>query len=108
MDASKKVWGAVCQGSPTGGEFKQFQMNAIHFQIDNTTALSYLVKMGRGGGDQKQVFDRISKRNLEVSPTSWDHNYCRISSKFHERGGRLAVKKLKRQFRVEAPFTNVS
>ena len=24
---------------------KQFQMKAIHFQIDNTTALSYLVKM---------------------------------------------------------------
>ena len=26
---------------------KHFQMKAIHFQIDNTIALSYLVKMGR-------------------------------------------------------------
>ena len=70
-EASKKGWGAVCQGIPTGEELnlqeqqlhinalqmkaaklalleyhKQFQMKAIHFQIDNTTSLSYLVKMG--------------------------------------------------------------
>ena len=59
MDASKKVWGAVCQGSPTGGEFKQFQMNAIHFQIDNTTALSYLVKMG--GGTKNKYLIELAK-----------------------------------------------
>ena len=30
---------------------KHFQMKVIHFQIDNTTTLSYLAKMGvRGGG----------------------------------------------------------
>ena len=70
-DASKKGWGAVCQGITTRGEWnlheqqlhinvleiktvklallayrKHFQMKAIYFQIDNTTALSYLVKMG--------------------------------------------------------------
>ena len=75
-DASKKGWEAVCQGIPRGGDrnlqeqqlhinvlemkavklallayHKHFQMKAIHFQIDNTTTLSYLAKMGvRGGG----------------------------------------------------------
>ena len=49
---------------------KHFKMKAIHFQIDNTTALSC-----DNGGDQKQVFSRISKRNLEVSPAPWHHNY---------------------------------
>ena len=70
-NASKKGWGAVCQGIPAGGGWnlqeqqlhinvlemkavklallayhKHFKMKAIHFQIDNTTALSYLVIMG--------------------------------------------------------------
>ena len=70
-DTSKKGWGADCQGIPTGGEWnlqeqqlhinvlemkvvklallahhKHFQMKAIYFQIDNTAALSYLLKMG--------------------------------------------------------------
>ena len=69
-DAFKNGWGAVCLGIPTGGEWnlqeqqlhinvlqikavklallayhKQFQMKAIHLWIDNTTDLSYLVKM---------------------------------------------------------------
>ena len=87
--------------------YKQFQMKPIHFQIYNTLALCYLVKMARGG-DQKQVFDRISKRDLEVSPTSWDHNYRRIPSKLHERGDSLAHKILKRPFRVETPSKNIS
>ena len=58
-----------------------------------------LVLSCEDGGNQKQVFNRIIKR--EVSPTPWDHNYCRISSKLHESGARFAVKKLKRSFRVE-------
>ena len=70
-DAYIKGWGTACLGIPTGGEWnlqeqqphinvlemkavklallayhKHFQMKAIHFQTDNTTALSYLVKMG--------------------------------------------------------------
>ena len=84
---------------------KHFQMKAIHFQIDNTTILSYVVKMGR---TKKQVFNRINKRNLEVSPAPWHHNYCRISSKLHGCGGRLAVNNLKRPFRVETPSTSIS
>ena len=45
---------------------------------------------------------------MEESPAPWDYNYCRISSKLHEHGDRLAFKKLKRQFRVETPSTSIS
>ena len=76
-DASRKARGAVCQGISTGGgqcsmeehflhinvlELKaiklallifseQKSLKAVHFQIDNTTALLYLVKM-EGTGNQ--------------------------------------------------------
>ena len=67
-----------------------------------------LVLSCEDGEINKQVFNKISKRNLEVSPAPWDHNHSLISSKLHERGGRLAVKKLKRPFRVETPSTSIS
>ena len=126
-DLSKKGWGAVRQGIPTGGEWnlqqqqlhtnvletkalklallachKQFQIKAIHFKIDNTTALSYLVKMG---GTKNKYLIELAK---EISPTPWDQNYCRIFSKVHEGGGRLTIKNLKRPFRVETPSTSMS
>ena len=126
-NASKKGWGAVCEGIPTGGEWdlqdqqlhiivpemkavklayhKHFQMKAYSFPSRHYNSL---VLSSEDGGNHKQVFNRISKRNLEVSPAPWDHNYCRIPSKLHERGGRLAVKKLKRQYRVETPSTSIS
>ena len=79
---------------------------------DNSLVLSCEDRGWGGGGvgvwGQKQVFNRISKKKLEVFPTPWDHNYRRISSKLHERGGRLAVKKLRRPFEVEIPSTNIS
>ena len=59
-------------------------------------------------GNEKQIFSIISKRKLELSPTPWDQNYSRISSKLHEHRCRFGVKKLKRPFRVETPSTNVS
>ena len=47
---------------------KQFQMKAIDFQIQfNSSVLSF-----ENGGSQKEVFNRISKINLEVSPIPWD------------------------------------
>ena len=70
-DASKKGWGAFCRTVSVGGQWtqqesklhinilelkaihlalltfsKMFQMKYVHFQIDNMTALSYLMKMG--------------------------------------------------------------
>ena len=47
---------------------KQFQMKVIDFQIQfNSSVLSF-----ENGGSQKEVFNRISKINLEVSPIPWD------------------------------------
>ena len=70
-DASRKRWGAVCQGISTGGKWskeeqllhinvlelkavklalltfnKQKSLEVVHFQMDNSTALLHLVKMG--------------------------------------------------------------
>ena len=39
---------------------KQFQMKAIHFQIDTTTALSYLVKI-EGEGDENKYLIELAK-----------------------------------------------
>ena len=90
-DASKKGWGTVCQGISTGGQrsyeeqllhinvlelktvklalltfTEQKSLKAFHFQIDNATALLYLVKMvGTGGGgiggEENQVLLKLSK-----------------------------------------------
>ena len=78
---------------------KHFQIKTIHFQIDNTTALSHLVKMWGGSGNQKQVFNGTNKRSLEVSPAPWDYNYCRISSRLHEHGGILVFQTFHKYFR---------
>ena len=46
-------------------------MKAIHFQIDNTTALSYFVKMGWGGGGGAKIsIYRINLRNYIKPPDS--------------------------------------
>ena len=33
---------------------KQIKTKVVHFQIDNTTALMYLLKMGGGGGEGEE------------------------------------------------------
>ena len=84
-DASKEGWGAYCQGKKTGGPWSERErdlhinilelkaanfailtftqnkshLNSIHIQMDNMTALSYLVKMG---GTNNQELVRISKQ----------------------------------------------
>ena len=88
MDASKTDWGAVCQGSTTGvnlvisGKDKTYQytgahciktcnidlyqgksVTAIHLQIGNMTALSYLVKME--GSRSPEL--------LQVAKEIWDY-----------------------------------
>ena len=103
-DASKKGWGTVCQGISTGGQrsyeeqllhinvlelktvklalltfTEQKSLKAFHFQIDNATALLYLVKMvgtggGRDRGGREPSFTEIKQRNLAVSLETPDHN----------------------------------
>ena len=41
---------------------------------------------------------------MEVSPSPWDHNYCKLSSNLHERGGRLAVTKFKKTIQSRNSF----
>ena len=103
-DQSRKGWSAVCQRISTGWQWsreeqllhinklelkavklvlltfnKQKSLKAVHFQIDNTTVLLYLVKMG---GTGNQMLLHLSKK-IETP----DHNSCRIPSKFFECGG---------------------
>ena len=83
--SSRKGWGALCQRISTGGQWskeeqllhinvlklkavklaiftfnKQKSLKTIHFQIDNPTALLYLVKMG-AGGTGNQMLLKLSK-----------------------------------------------
>ena len=58
---------------------KQKSLKAFHFQIDNATALLYLVKMvgtwgGRDRGGREPSFTEIKQRNLAVSLETPDHN----------------------------------
>ena len=58
---------------------KQKTLTAVHFQIDNTNALLYLVKNGR---NREPNVAEIKRRNLAVSLETPDHNYWRIPSNF--------------------------
>ena len=48
---------------------KHFQMKAIHFQIDNTTILSYVVKMGRT--KNKYLMELQLLQNIFQAPWMW-------------------------------------
>ena len=84
----RRGWGAFCQGIPTEGKgkseekemhinilelkvvklalmsfHKQMKMKAVHFQINKTTALMYLLKMEGTG----------NKRLLDLAKDIWDY-----------------------------------
>jgi len=87
-DASKKGWGVDCQGQRTGGPWNQeesglhinilelkaallgiktYTMNhpgirSVHLQMDNTSALAYIAKMG---GTQNKVMIDLSRKIWE-------------------------------------------
>ena len=71
-------------------------MKAIYFQKKEIKEPCFTLRNGR---KQKQVFNRISKRNLELQEKI---------VQTHEREGRLTVKKFKGPFRVKTPSTNIS
>ena len=118
-NASQKAWGAFCQEIPTGVEcttekkemliiilelkveklalmsfHKQMKMKVVHFQIDNTTALMYLLKMGGGGWGAGRGSGK--KRLLDLTKVIWDHilknRITLTADKLPKHGGRLAVK----------------
>ena len=97
MDASKTGWGPSCQGLTTRGVWskqeRSFHINvlellavklallsftknrkvtAIHFQIDNTTALRYLTKMGGVKPLEmiklnKEIWDYLLSRGITIT-----------------------------------------
>ena len=114
-DPSRKGWGAVCQGISTGAHWskeeqllhinvlelkavklallnfnKQKSLKAVHF---SSRQHHWPILPRENGGDGEPNVSEIKKRNLAVSLETPDHNYLRISSKFFECGGRLAVSK---------------
>ena len=83
---------------------KQKSLKAVHFQIDNTTALLYL----ENGGNREPNIIEIKQRNLAVSFKTPYHNYYRKPSKFLECGGRLAVSKQQGPIRMETLRKSIS
>ena len=83
---------------------KQKSLNTVHFEIDNTTAPLYVVKLG---GNRKSNVTEIKQRTLTVSLEKPDQNYCRIPSKSVKCGGRLAVSKQQGTIRMETLPKNI-
>ena len=77
---------------------KEKQNISVHLQIDNTTALSYLKKMG---GYQQCSDDRHHQTNL-VAPTQEGYiPHSRVHSLGIEHTGELRVQKLEEFQRME-------
>ena len=73
---------------------KHFQMKAIHFQIDNTTILSYVVKMGRTKNKylmelSKEIWKYLLHHGITItaeylpSSTDMEADWQSINSKDH-------------------------
>ena len=117
-DASKSGSGAIWNGVSTGEKWSEKEENlhinvleltaakfailtftkgqsniAIHLQIDNKTALSYLLKMRRTLAHQ-QVY-------LVLPSQQTNYNVCRVPSQCSKRACRLGMKKCQGQFRME-------
>ena len=58
---------------------------SIHLQVDNMTALSYLIKMR--GTNNKHLLDICKSQSFIQA----DHNYCRVPTLQIECEGRLVV-----------------
>ena len=79
--------------------FTKEQSNiAIHLQIDNKTALSYLLKMG--GYTQHRALER-QQVHLELPSQQTNCNVCRVPSQCSKCTCRLGITKCQGQFRME-------
>ena len=76
---------------------KQKSLKAIHFEIDNTTALLYLVKMG---GNREPNVIEIKQRNWAVSLETRDNNYYRLEAAGTHRNGNFAQKYFNKSVRA--------
>ena len=123
-DASKSGWGVFCNEVSTGGKwsekenlhinvleviaakfailtFTKGQSNiAIHLQIDNKTALSYLLKMEGVGYTQQKTLAH-QQVHLELPSPQPNCNVCRVPSQCSKCTCRLGITKCQGQFRME-------
>ena len=122
-DVPKSSWGAFCNGVSTGGKWSEKETNlhinvlesiaakiailtftkgqshtAIQLQIDNKTALSYLLKMG---GYILQRTPAHQQVNLELPSQQTNCNVCRVPSECSKCACRLGITKCRGQFRME-------
>ena len=120
-DASLTGWGAVCSGVQTSGHCSEEErtlhinvlellviklalffftkgkmMKAIHFQIDNKAALSYLLKWG----NKEQAYDQTEQRDLALPSKSQYGYHCRIPAFSTGYSSRHRIKKNIRLFRL--------
>ena len=74
---------------------KTLKYKAIHLQVDNMVAITYLLKIGWGWGLGYPEFEisPTSKRNMGSFTPMLDQSYCRVPFQQTERDSRLIVKK---------------
>jgi len=80
-------------------------LNSIHIQMDNMTALSYLVKMG---GTNHQELVKLSQQIWNHLISVGDHSYCRTSPGDSKCRSKLRVKECKGLQRVETRQSDIS
>ena len=81
---------------------KRKRMKAIHFQINNKTALSYLSKMG----NKERTYAQTEQRVLVLSSKSQYVYHSRISVFSTEYSSKQGIKKKTALFRVASSFQN--
>ena len=78
-------------------------MSAKPIQVDNMTALSYLLKTG---GKKNTELMQISKEIWRVSTWAGDHDYCQTFTKESQLQGRLGISEPEIFLRMETLHSN--
>ena len=74
-----------------------WKMSAIHIQVDNMTALSYLLKM-----EGQRIQSNVDlKGNLGISTSAGDHDYCQTFTRESQLQGRLGILSPEKFLRME-------
>ena len=81
-----------------------FNLRSVHFQVDNMSAFSYLMKMG---GYTKQGDDCHFQRDLGIGIVQRDHDYCRVPAVQIKRQDRLGFQKFPRLKRIATNFKSI-
>ena len=115
-DASMRGWGASCGTTSTGGLWtKEESHNHINYlellaaflalktfapklksskillRLDNITAISFINRMGGGGGDPLISAIQSCSRDMEMVPAEGSHNTCRTSPRKRKHKSRLGI-----------------